>query len=50
MKKLILFPERFILLIDMRSRNLERHILIRDFGNIRNKEYECEAEDEYSDC
>lgn len=49
MKQLPLFPKRLILLIDMRLRNLERHILIRDLGDIRDEKYAREAEDEDPD-
>lgn len=38
MEQFPLFPERFILLINMGSSNLERHILIRNFGNIGDEE------------
>lgn len=38
MEQLILFPKWLILLIDMRLRNLERHILICDLGDIRKEE------------
>ncbi len=49
MKQLPLFPKRLILLIDMRLRNLERHILIRDLGDIRDEKYARETEDEDPD-
>lgn len=49
MKQLPLFPKRLILLIDMRLGNLERHILIRDLGDIRDEEYARETENEDPD-
>lgn len=49
MKQLPLFPKWLILLIDMRLGNLERHILIRDLGDIRDEEYPRETEDEDPD-
>lgn len=50
MKQFILFPKRLVLLIDMSGRHLKCHVLVRDFGNVRNKEDGCETEDEDSDC
>ena len=49
MEQLPLFPKRLILLIDMGRRNLERHILVCDFGNTRDEEDGCETEDEDAD-
>jgi hypothetical protein len=48
MEKLILFPERLILLIDMGRRHLERHILIRHLRNIRKEKDRRKTEDEDS--
>jgi hypothetical protein len=44
MEQLIMLPERLILLIDMSLRNLESHILIGDFRNIRNEKHSRKAE------
>ena len=49
MKQLILFPKRPILLIDMSLRNLKRHILIRDLGNIRKEENNGKTENKDAD-
>lgn len=49
MKQLPLLPKRLLLLINMSRRDLERHILIRDLGDIRDEEYARETEDENAD-
>jgi hypothetical protein len=49
MKQLPLFPKRFILLINMSSRHLKRHIFICNLGDIRDKKYPGEAKDENTD-
>lgn len=49
MEKLPLLPKWLILLIDVGSRHLERHILIRDFGDIRKEENNRKTEDEDAD-
>jgi hypothetical protein len=48
MEQLILFPKRLILFIDMRLRNLKRHILICDLGNIRKEENNRKTKDKDS--
>jgi hypothetical protein len=49
MKQLPLLPKRLLLFINMSRRDLERHILIRDLGDIRDEEYARETEDENAD-
>lgn len=49
MEQLVLFPERLILLIDMRLRDLEGHILVCDFRDIGEEEDAREQEDKYTD-
>jgi hypothetical protein len=49
MEQLILLPKRLILFIDVGSRHLERHVLIRDLGDIRKEEHSRKTEDEDAD-
>lgn len=49
MEQLILLPERLILLIDVSGRHLESHILICDFGDIRDEKDARETEDKDAD-
>lgn len=49
MEQLPLLPERLILLVYVRSRHLERHVLVRDLWDIREEEHGGETEDEDAD-
>lgn len=49
MEQLPLLPERFLLFADVGSSHLEGHILICDFGDVRNKEDTRKTENEDTD-